>query len=220
MTSITCPKCHRTSSHPEDARTGYCGHCHEFTTPEVGAHDGVSLVSSDDLPWPADDESHPDFSTRRAATLLGLFLADLDLPRILPGEPLPAGVRDMLFEANGISLRNGAVFYGPNGEPLELPTLEAFGVVQTFRESHQGGPLETRLRTRLTVPILISTAYLGVDMGALGPLPLVWETLVVVGAGSAREILQPWRYATMAAAQSGHRHIVRAVRRGIGEING
>jgi hypothetical protein len=30
--SITCPKCNRTSHHPEDANHGYCGACHEYTT--------------------------------------------------------------------------------------------------------------------------------------------------------------------------------------------
>jgi ribosomal protein L37E len=31
MNSITCPKCGRTSHHPKDVETGYCGACHEFT---------------------------------------------------------------------------------------------------------------------------------------------------------------------------------------------
>ena len=31
MTSFMCPKCGRVSHHPEDAREGYCGHCHEWT---------------------------------------------------------------------------------------------------------------------------------------------------------------------------------------------
>lgn len=29
--AFTCPKCERTSYHPEDKRNGYCGHCHQFT---------------------------------------------------------------------------------------------------------------------------------------------------------------------------------------------
>lgn len=28
--SITCPRCQRTSYHPEDIRQRYCGHCHAF----------------------------------------------------------------------------------------------------------------------------------------------------------------------------------------------
>lgn len=31
--SITCPRCKRTSWHPEDIRTGYCGACHLFNPP-------------------------------------------------------------------------------------------------------------------------------------------------------------------------------------------
>ena len=29
--SFTCPKCWRTSYHPEDEQWGYCGACHDFT---------------------------------------------------------------------------------------------------------------------------------------------------------------------------------------------
>jgi hypothetical protein len=29
--SFTCPKCGRTSRHPEDERAGYCGACHAWT---------------------------------------------------------------------------------------------------------------------------------------------------------------------------------------------
>lgn len=29
--SFTCPRCGRTSHHPDDARYGYCGACHDFT---------------------------------------------------------------------------------------------------------------------------------------------------------------------------------------------
>ena len=30
LRSITCPKCGRTSYHPEDVRHRYCGACHQF----------------------------------------------------------------------------------------------------------------------------------------------------------------------------------------------
>lgn len=30
-TSFTCPRCGRVSRHPQDAKEGYCGHCHDFT---------------------------------------------------------------------------------------------------------------------------------------------------------------------------------------------
>ena len=28
---ITCPRCGRTSYHPDDIREGYCGACHDWT---------------------------------------------------------------------------------------------------------------------------------------------------------------------------------------------
>jgi hypothetical protein len=30
--SITCPRCGRTSQHPDDVREGYCGACHDWTS--------------------------------------------------------------------------------------------------------------------------------------------------------------------------------------------
>lgn len=30
--SITCPRCGRTSRHPDDVREGYCGACHDWTS--------------------------------------------------------------------------------------------------------------------------------------------------------------------------------------------
>jgi hypothetical protein len=34
--SFTCPRCGKTSHHPEDARHGYCGNCHDFTASPPG----------------------------------------------------------------------------------------------------------------------------------------------------------------------------------------
>lgn len=31
--SITCPICHMTSYNPNDIREGFCGNCHDWTTP-------------------------------------------------------------------------------------------------------------------------------------------------------------------------------------------
>lgn len=31
-TSITCPRCGRTSHHPKDVEEGYCGNCHDWTS--------------------------------------------------------------------------------------------------------------------------------------------------------------------------------------------
>lgn len=28
---FTCPRCRRTSHHPDDKRHGYCAHCHDYT---------------------------------------------------------------------------------------------------------------------------------------------------------------------------------------------
>lgn len=39
MTSITCPCCQLTSRHPDDARNGYCGRCHWWTSdPELAPY--------------------------------------------------------------------------------------------------------------------------------------------------------------------------------------
>ena len=32
---FTCPRCGRTSHHPEDIREGYCAHCHAWTGDEA-----------------------------------------------------------------------------------------------------------------------------------------------------------------------------------------
>lgn len=31
--SVTCPVCGMTSYHPDDVQHGYCGNCHDFTSP-------------------------------------------------------------------------------------------------------------------------------------------------------------------------------------------
>lgn len=36
--SITCPNCHLTSYHPKDIEQGYCGHCHDWTSPPAMKH--------------------------------------------------------------------------------------------------------------------------------------------------------------------------------------
>jgi hypothetical protein len=37
MMAFTCPKCHKTSHHPDDERHGYCANCHDFTASPVGS---------------------------------------------------------------------------------------------------------------------------------------------------------------------------------------
>jgi hypothetical protein len=47
--SYTCPKCGRTSHHPEDERHGYCGACHDFTgTPKAASDYRVIVTGSRD----------------------------------------------------------------------------------------------------------------------------------------------------------------------------
>jgi ribosomal protein L37E len=33
--SVTCPRCGRTSHHPDDVAEGYCGACHDWTSPRT-----------------------------------------------------------------------------------------------------------------------------------------------------------------------------------------
>lgn len=42
--SFTCPRCSRTSHHPEDERHGYCGNCHDFTAPPAGNLPGAGAT--------------------------------------------------------------------------------------------------------------------------------------------------------------------------------
>lgn len=34
--SFLCPRCGRTSHHPDDEKNGYCGYCHDFTALKAG----------------------------------------------------------------------------------------------------------------------------------------------------------------------------------------
>jgi hypothetical protein len=45
---FSCPKCGRTSHHPDDIREGYCGACHDWTgTPAGGATATIPLSGTD-----------------------------------------------------------------------------------------------------------------------------------------------------------------------------
>ena len=46
--SFTCPRCGRTSYHPEDIRWGYCGNCHDYTRAERTER---SILFDTSLPW-------------------------------------------------------------------------------------------------------------------------------------------------------------------------
>jgi hypothetical protein len=37
LVAFTCPKCGKTSHHPDDERHGYCANCHDFTASPVGS---------------------------------------------------------------------------------------------------------------------------------------------------------------------------------------
>lgn len=150
---------------------------------------------------------------RQAATALAAVLSVLDLPKILPDEPLPKRVREMLFEGDGVSLRRGTMFYRENGEPIELPSADAMAMI-TDISAKEGREISTNLHTRGGTAVEVSTAYLGIDLSTFGPLPLVWQTVVVVG--ELPLMLDPWRYATLAAAHAGHSRIAELIRTTLG----
>jgi hypothetical protein len=51
--SFTCPRCGRTSHHPDDVRERYCGACHEFTD-DVAFDEAVRVLRIlDAADWPA-----------------------------------------------------------------------------------------------------------------------------------------------------------------------
>lgn len=39
---IICPRCHRASFNQDDIREGYCGYCHDWTSPHAGNDAGVT----------------------------------------------------------------------------------------------------------------------------------------------------------------------------------
>lgn len=156
-------------------------------------------------------------SASLVARTLRFALAEVVVPPILPGDPIAAGVREMLFEGADVSLRRGGMFYGMDGEPIEdLPTCSAMRQVEALRHN-EGGEISDTVSTGgvRSVRIGINTAFLGVDLSTFGPLPLVWETLIFVGDGPLH-ILEPYRYATRAAAHSGHAQVLAVVREGVG----
>jgi hypothetical protein len=174
-TSITCPKCGMTSHNPHDAANGYCGNCHEFTG---------------DLP-PLPPKWGSDYQARQ----LQAVLAELDLPKILPDEPMPPGTRE-------------------NGDPINLPAGDAMALIQglQLREALTA----ERLHAKDRLPIVVYTTYLGVDLSTHGPLPLIWQTLVIVDPDGACVLMEPFQYATLAAARAGHDRVVTVIREALG----
>lgn len=74
--SITCPRCGRTSYHPEDIKQGYCGACHWWTSDptlmhviECPAEHCHHLAFEDDLQAQSEHmvAQHPDIVAARQA---------------------------------------------------------------------------------------------------------------------------------------------------------
>lgn len=115
--SITCPRCRRTSWHPEDVRQGYCGACHAYTTPKGG---WVIAIGNPDGP-PSD--------TVRAMLSPGRRITDPDDAERLG---LTVEARRLREQANarthiGQVLRDvqaGEVFTSPDFAPAELTAAE------------------------------------------------------------------------------------------------
>lgn len=138
-------------------------------------------------------------------------IAALNVPPLLPGEPLPTGTPLYAEVGPDVSLRvGGSLFRGPNGEPLDGDSHHQMLAMIAVRNA-PGGELRSSFFYRSGVPIDVRTDYLGVDMGTGRgplPLPLTWETMIFIGG----EPGDCWRYTTRAAAHHGHRTIVAAVR--------
>lgn len=48
--SITCPVCRRTSYHPNDIAQGFCGYCHDWTSPDLAdlaGYEGLLMTEPD-----------------------------------------------------------------------------------------------------------------------------------------------------------------------------
>lgn len=135
-------------------------------------------------------------------------IAALNVPPILPGEPLPAGTPMYAEVGPDVSLRvGGSIFRGPNGEPLDGDSHHQMLALIAVRNA-PGGELRSSTYYRCGIPIDVRTDYLGIDMNTGGPLPLPWETMLFIGG----EPGDCWRYTTRAAAHHGHRTIVAAIR--------
>lgn len=127
-------------------------------------------------------------------------LERLDLPRWLPG--------DRVHER---SARYWTVrYYLPDGRPIvgdPHEVVSTYWAVRTARGSHH-----RRVFFRAGVSILVSTVYVGIDLGSGGEGPaIIWETMVCVGGHWRSEFSA--RYATATAALHGHRMVCDAIRR-------
>lgn len=147
-------------------------------------------------------------SAMRALTAV---LETLVIPQVLPGGQRPGSV-DVERIGPGVSLRiGGAAFFDQNGAPIVGDPDEAFNRLMAIRNSPDAH-LQSPEFYHGGVRARVSTVYVGVDMGTHGSWPLVWETLVFVDD----QIWSGWRYATRAAAHSGHAEIVAVLAAWVG----
>lgn len=141
-----------------------------------------------------------------ARALLIPELDELNPPRWLDG--------DELHPAAQIDSEQWTGFYAPNGTPIpgDDPTEQAKGFDR--HRSEPGAINHTVIRLEGGDEILVSTAYLGIDMcwGQAGA-PIIWETMIRYGDWQDQ---YQWRYATRNAAMDNHRRVVEIICRHTG----
>jgi hypothetical protein len=142
--AFTCPRCGRSSQHPDDAKEGYCGACHDYTGP-----------------------GNP-----------------MDTP------PRERYGHDMYWDRNGV--------------PLSL---------REWAELRENTDHSYVALGRDTIGFyLVSTVWIGLDLGYNEPQPLIFETMVFVN-GSCYD-MYCHRYATEAEALAGHEAVCAEIRVG------
>jgi hypothetical protein len=202
--TITCPACGRRSAHPDDIANRYCGNCQAFHA-ELPQRSEPGASKWDSATFPA--------RWRMASIVSDLItpaLVALDLQAILPGDPIPARVRELLFEGRDLSLKRGTMFYDVDCEPIDKPIAKTLEYIDDIR-TNRGGELDAFLRSDAGVPVQVRTTFLGIDLSTGGALPLIWETLVIVGDDLSIGVLEPIRYATQPAAYAGNSAVVSTV---------
>jgi hypothetical protein len=204
MPTITCPACSHSSTHPDDIAHGYCGNCHRFTN-------GTKTTPST---WDSANFQTQWHMVSVVGELISPVIEALDVLPIAPSDTLPESTREMLIESgDDVSLRRGTLFYNGAGEPIDPAAAPLFKTLQHIDAVRQaeGGLIETNVYSSDGVPVRISTTFMGIDMSTGGVLPLIWETLLIVG-DQPGGVLEPVRYATRAAAHIGHVKVADAVR--------
>lgn len=126
-------------------------------------------------------------------------LDELDPPIVLPGEEVRIYTRDQ---------RRPTRYFAPDGTPIEGDVITSG---QTFMRLRQRiGARRQSIITLERGEIMVSTVYLGIDLGSrrdAGP-PIIWETMVFFGTWLDQYM---WRYATRGAAMRNHEEVVRII---------